>query len=158
IEPMGNSISIDAVCELIRFTKLKIASGSSRKQRLIIIDDAGTMTVEAQNALLKLLEEPPEDMVFLLNVAILASLLPTVRSRSLAISIKQPARADLEKYFAAKGFGPKQMQSAYLMSGGLPGLMDALLKDDANHPLMQAASQARELLRAKTFGRLCAID
>lgn len=153
-----DTISIDAVRDLRQFTKLKIAGSQTRPQRVIIIDEAQTMTVEAQNALLKLLEEPPEGTVFLLNVTNIQELLPTVRSRAQQITIKQPTRKQLENYFATQGFDASQVRSAYLMSGGLPGLMHALLHDKDDHPLAKAANQARELLRAKTFERLAAID
>lgn len=46
-----------------------------------VIEDADTMNVQAQNALLKLLEEPPESAAFILCAANERLLLPTVRSR-----------------------------------------------------------------------------
>lgn len=50
--------------------------------KFYVIDDASVMTVQAQNALLKTLEEPPEFVYFLLLATSAASLLPTVRSRA----------------------------------------------------------------------------
>lgn len=151
-------IPIDAVRGLQQFTKLKIAGSQTRPQRIIIVDEAQTMTVEAQNALLKLLEEPPAGTVFVLNVRNVQELLPTVRSRAQHIAIRQPTREQLESYFGAQGFDTNQVSNAYLMSGGLPGLMHALLHDKSDHPLVKAVEQARELLLAKTFERLSAVD
>jgi DNA polymerase-3 subunit delta' len=51
------------------------------ERKVYIVKDAGDMTVSAQNAFLKLLEEPPYYAAFLLCVENEASLLPTVRSR-----------------------------------------------------------------------------
>ena len=50
--------------------------------KLFIIDDAHLMTVQAQNALLKLLEEPPKSVYFMLLCGNIANILTTVRSRA----------------------------------------------------------------------------
>ncbi len=158
IAPTGQSISIEAIRELLGFTKLRIAEQQSKTKRLVIIDEAHSMTIEAQNALLKLLEEPPEGTLFLLNVSYVQGLLPTIRSRSQQLRIRQPNRADLEEYFTTQGKAAQQVHSAFLMSGGLPGLMHALLSDSESHPLLKAVEQARGLLRASTFERLALVD
>lgn len=54
----------------------------------------GAMTREAQNALLKLLEEPPEDTHFFLIAASEEALLPTVRSRVLTLRLADDAAPD----------------------------------------------------------------
>lgn len=158
IVPDGQSISIETIRELLGFTKLKIAAQDRAVLRIVIIDDAHTMTTEAQNALLKLLEEPPVGTLFILNASHVQGLLPTIRSRTQQLTIKQPSRAELEQHFIALGHDAKQVSSAYLMSGGLPGLMHALLSDTDTHPLLKAVEQARGLLRATTFERLTLID
>lgn len=50
--------------------------------KVYILDGADNMTEQAQNALLKVLEEPPAHVMFLLTCGAAASLLPTVRSRA----------------------------------------------------------------------------
>ena len=158
IVPDGQSISIETIRELLSFTKLKINEQQSGVKRLIVIDEAQAMTTEAQNALLKLLEEPPEGTLFLLNVSNQHGLLPTIRSRAQQLQIKQPNRQDLEEHFTAQGFSTQQVNGAYLMSGGLPGLLHALLTDGEEHPLLRAVDQARTLLRTSTFERLTMVD
>lgn len=54
---------------------------SSSEYRTIIVDDAPSMSLEAQNALLKLLEEPPLQTTFILIADSMSDILPTVRSR-----------------------------------------------------------------------------
>lgn len=158
VAPTGQSISIEAIRELLGITKLKIADQKAGIKRIVVIDEAHAMTTEAQNALLKLLEEPPEGTLFLLNVSFIQGLLPTIRSRAQQLHIKQPNRADLEQYFTTRGNTPQQVHSSYLMSGGLPGLMHALLSDSEHHPLLKAVEQARGILRATTFERLALVD
>lgn len=53
----------------------------SAKGRIVVLEDAGSLTVEAQNALLKTMEEPPEYAVILLGAKSESDLLPTVLSR-----------------------------------------------------------------------------
>ncbi|MGN0172123.1 MAG: ATP-binding protein [Acutalibacteraceae bacterium] len=55
--------------------------------KVAIIADAGCMNPQAQNALLKILEEPPSFMLFVLTVENRAQLLPTVQSRCMCVSL-----------------------------------------------------------------------
>lgn len=158
ISTEGQSISIDAVRELQKLTRLKTVGKSNGIQRLIIIKQADLLTIEAQNALLKLLEEPPADTMIILTASNEQSLLPTIRSRTQILTIKQPSHAQLSEHFAAQQLEPAQVQQAYLMSGGLPGLMYALLHDASTHPLSKAVAQARDILRSNTFERLSMVD
>jgi len=158
VVPDRQTISIDAIRDLLNFTKLKITGDHEGVRRIVIIDEAHAMTSEAQNALLKLLEEPPEGTLFLLNVSNTHSLLPTIRSRAQQLTIKQPKREDVETYFTTQGFDKQKIRNAYLMSGGLPGLMHALIHESDDHPLAKAVAQTRELLRVSMFERLIAVD
>jgi DNA polymerase-3 subunit delta' len=74
----GKAIGIDPVRELIRVMSLKRASSGPR---IAILRDAHRLTLEAQSALLKLLEEPPGFALIVLVTENPAALLPTVRSR-----------------------------------------------------------------------------
>ena len=51
------------------------------KGKVVVLEDASSLTIEAQNALLKILEEPPEDAVLILGAKSESDLLPTVISR-----------------------------------------------------------------------------
>ncbi len=78
IEAEGKSIRLDSVQE----TRVKIGLqrfGSGK--RIIIIKDAHLLREEAANCLLTVLEEPPEDTIWLLLTTNLYSLLPTITSR-----------------------------------------------------------------------------
>lgn len=78
------------------------------RRKVYIVTDAGTMNPSAQNALLKLLEEPPDFVSFILVADSAAQLLETVRSRCVTINLKaadtEPtaeSRLLAEKYLAA---------------------------------------------------------
>lgn len=74
------TISIGQIRELIASFRLKVP-GRAAIKRVAIIEQADAMSVEAQNALLKLLEEPPADSVLLLGAERPQGLLATIRSR-----------------------------------------------------------------------------
>src|SRR3989344_379524 len=73
-----NSISIDDVKNVIRMTANKPFS----ENRLIIINSIQSATPQAQNALLKFLEESKENQIVLLTAPSVINILPTVISRS----------------------------------------------------------------------------
>lgn len=150
------AIGIEQIRELEHFTSLKIP-GSKPIARIALIEDAQAMTLEAQNALLKTLEEPPSDTVLILTTAHPHALLPTIRSRVQSVAVTKPARADIEKFFS--GLGSEQdRKQALAISGGLPGLMTVLLSKDTEHPLTEAVAVSRELLQAPVFERLLRVD
>ena len=68
--------------------------------KVYLIRDADTMNEEAQNAALKLLEEPPNGAVFVLCVSNPARLLPTVRSRCIELSISSAEGQDTDQLTA----------------------------------------------------------
>ena len=80
----ARSFHIDTVREL-RETAYLLPNEAPR--RCIILTNVGDMTEQAQNALLKLLEEPPPHLVFILTCENRAELLPTVQSRLRTVAL-----------------------------------------------------------------------
>lgn len=80
----GNSIRKDAVLDIIETLSYK-PFGS---RTVVVIDDADTMTISAQNKLLKTLEEPPGPAVILLLSERQEGLLETIRSRCIAFQLQ----------------------------------------------------------------------
>ena len=78
-KPDGKEISVYTVRAMIDKMQLSSMSGS---WRVILIDSLDELNKAASNAILKLLEEPPAQTLFLLVVHQLANVLPTVRSRA----------------------------------------------------------------------------
>ena len=152
----GKAIGIEAVRSLEQFLSLKVPRPGPYN-RAVIIQDAQTLTLEAQNALLKTLEEPPAATLIVLGVSHQQSLLPTVRSRAQTIAVKRPDRDALAAYFTGQNFEHKAIDQAFAISDGLPGLMQALLAH-SDHPLLEATEKARQLLGQSAYGRLLAVD
>lgn len=77
-EKENASIKIDEIRKIREDANIMSLGG---KQKFYIIKDADLLTVPAQNAFIKILEEPPKNVVFILICKTATSLLPTVRSR-----------------------------------------------------------------------------
>lgn len=157
ISGAGGSIGIDAVRELQKFVSLK-TTGTGAIRRVALIEDAQAMTTEAQNALLKLLEEPPADTAILMTADHQQHLLPTVNSRLQALQILPPGKTAALEYFLSKKYAQADIERAYLISSGNVGLMQAILTDNTEHPLVLQIDMAKKLLSAKPFERLVMID
>lgn len=151
------SLGIDDVRKLEHFVALKIAAKKGIS-RVIIIENAHLLTTEAQNAMLKPIEEPPADTVIILTTRTAQSLLPTITSRVQLIQVTAPASAELENYFAGQGHDKTAIARASQISAGLPGLMHAMLEPAQEHPLLAATELVRDLLRQSTFERLLQVD
>ena len=78
-KPDGKSISVYTVRATIEKMQMSSMSG---EWRVVLIDSVDELTVAAENAILKLLEEPPAKTLFLLVTHQLSAVLPTVRSRA----------------------------------------------------------------------------
>jgi DNA polymerase-3 subunit delta' len=78
------AILVDDVRELGTFLHLKAAAGG---WRVVVVDCADDLNLSAANALLKLLEEPPEKALLLLVSHAPGRLLPTIRSRCRRLSL-----------------------------------------------------------------------
>ena len=86
------SIKIDVVREVLSRTGYKPFEG---KRRVVLIREADTLEPEAQNSLLKNLEEPPPGTVFILTTAVPGALLPTVRSRCMRLRFGRLTAAEV---------------------------------------------------------------
>ncbi len=84
-------IAIDTIRELKREAKYKLYEG---KKKVFIISEADAMRPEAANALLKILEEPPRNLMLILVTSRIHRILPTIRSRCQLIHFP-PLQGDL---------------------------------------------------------------
>jgi DNA polymerase-3 subunit delta' len=157
LAPEKDSISIESIRQLQRFLQLKTI-GTKELRRAVIITHAEALTTEAQNAYLKLLEEPPADTLMVLTADNQRALLPTILSRVQLLTVYTPSEEELKSHFVSQGKQPAAINQAFFLSGGLPGLMSALLDDDQTHPLSSGVAQAKEILQKQTFERLAMVE
>ena len=70
---------------------------STARHRVVVVEDADRMAERTSNALLKALEEPPPETVWILCAPSEADLLPTIRSRVRTVNLQVPDPADVAR-------------------------------------------------------------
>lgn len=126
-EKEGGIIPVGMIRE-IKNTVFLVPNESEKK--VYIIEDAQKMNIPAQNALLKLLEEPPPSAIFFLTADMKESLLPTVISRCRVITLRPAPKHEiiswlLEKFPRKDG---EEIRHAAGMAEGSPGLALSFLE------------------------------
>jgi len=87
IEPQGQFVTIDQVRNLKRHIFQKPLKSNFK---FVVIEEANKLTDEAQNALLKILEEPPASAIIVLEADNKQQFLPTILSRVITKKSQQP--------------------------------------------------------------------
>jgi DNA polymerase III delta prime subunit len=152
-----SDISIEQIRTVNDALKLKIP-GNNTIRRIVFIEDGHFMSIPAQNALLKKLEEPNTDTVFLISTTSVQNVLPTIASRAQEIEIQPVSLEDALKYWKSSNKTKESISSAWRLSGGNVGLLSALLEDNTDHPLKLAVDDAKVFLRASKYERLLMVD
>lgn len=122
--------------------------------KMFIISDAHLMTVQAQNALLKLLEEPPSGVYFMLLCENTANLLTTVRSRAPTMRMQSFSDEELEqllcenkKFAEIKDKSPQTFYSALRSASGSFGTAAAALSSRSKKGGDTSLETVRKLLK-----------
>lgn len=156
-QPDKQDIPVEQIRQIIDFQKLK-TTGRSTIRRVVVIEDAQYLNPTSQNMLLKTLEEPPEDTVFILTVDNQYSLLPTIYSRCQKIAVLPVTKTQAQQFYGSSA-SDAEINSAWQLSQGRVGLMSMLLaEDDQDHPLKQAIGQAKEILSSTSYARLIQVE
>jgi DNA polymerase-3 subunit delta' len=123
----SKDIVVDQVRDLVdRRLALRRFEG---RRRFVVIDPADAMNPQAQAALLKTLEEPPDDTTLVLVASSPDALLPTIRSRCLRVTFAPIPAATLAARLEAEGHEAAKARLAAALAGGSLGR--ALAADDA---------------------------
>lgn len=115
-------------------------------RRVFVIDKADSMNEQAQNALLKVLEEPPGDIIFILIAESAAALLDTIISRCTVLSLVPPEMPDALRYLVNNTeFSEEQIKEALKTTGGNIGAAKEALAGGGT-AAQSAAKRFSELL------------
>ncbi|HHX28996.1 MAG: DNA polymerase III subunit delta' [Bacillota bacterium] len=114
-EKEGASIKIRKSHEMLREALLRPYQ-SSRK--VFLISDADDMTIEASNALLKILEEPPPYVTFLLTTSNPGAIPDTILSRCQVVPVRALSPAALRQLLSDEGADPQRAGEIAELSGG----------------------------------------
>ena len=110
IKTDAKKISVNTVRNMIERMQMSSMSG---QWRVVLIDAVDELTVPAENAILKLLEEPPAQTLFLLVTHQLSAVLPTVRSRA-RVEKMHPLTIDELRELCLRFLGDEQISNDIL--------------------------------------------
>ncbi|MFB8187768.1 DNA polymerase III subunit delta' [Microbacterium sp. NPDC055988] len=105
---------------------------SAGRYRVIVVEDADRMVERTSNVLLKALEEPPEQTVWILCAPSEADLLPTIRSRVRSLRLREPDVADVARLISLRtGVDEAVAEQAARHAQRHIGMAQRLATDDA---------------------------
>lgn len=147
---------ITEVRELQKKLVLKVP-GMARIKRAIVIEHFDCLGHEAQNALLKTLEEPPLDTVIVLTINNEDDVLQTVYSRTQKLVVKPVSFENAKKFFS-NDYSLADIEYTYKISAGSVGIMSSLLSGDENHELVRSIVEAKTILSNPKYMRIARVD
>lgn len=131
-EKKSNALKKNLDAETIRkiapFLRMTASEGG---WRIVVVDDAETMSLQAQDSLLKILEEPPPQSLLILITARIGAFKPTIRSRCRVLTFTAPDEATFNKLVAQADPNLSQTDLAllYSLTAGSPGRALTLVEE-----------------------------
>lgn len=146
----GN-IPVSAIRDLYLQTRTKRVT-----KQIIIIDYAERMSLQAQNAFLKLLEEPSESTYFILASHAPEQLLPTVLSRMRHLEVRHATHKQSDDFLDSLHVTDQAKRAQLLfMATGLPAELKRLVEGEAYFESRATIMRdARDFLRGDLYSRL----
>jgi len=113
---LKNTVEVDEARRITPFMRMTASDGG---WRIVIVDDADTMNRSAQNAILKILEEPPANALLILIAHRLGAMLPTIRSRCRTVHFTAPNLENFSKLVRREHgmLSDSDMETLYSLSG-----------------------------------------
>ncbi|MGE4554562.1 MAG: DNA polymerase III subunit [Candidatus Paceibacterota bacterium] len=156
ITPEEGVISIEKIRQLMNFLSLK---PKISPLRLVIIDDAERMTQEAQNSLLKILEEPNYDNLIILISSYPEKLLPTVLSRLLLIRFTLAPKKEIKNYLMKEfSLDAQKAEEIANFSQGKIGEAFKILKDDHLKEKVKAQEILKRIIKGNEIEKILILE
>jgi DNA polymerase-3 subunit delta' len=126
--PSSNSFGVDDVRNIINEVNKKPYEGD---KKVLILYKCDKMTVQAQNALLKTIEEPPRGVYLILISDSLEVILDTIKSRCQIYKLTPLNKEEISAYIEENyvNLNSDDKKSALAYSAGIPGNVDKLIND-----------------------------
>lgn len=151
-----NKVGIDEIRDIKKSLAIKSAGRMQAISRAIIFKDFHNLSIPAQNSILKLLEEPPEDTMLVILVNTKNNILPTIVSRLQWIEVLPIGFEDLQKKYGS--YGTDLVKTAYLLSDGHLINFENILNENDKVSLKSAIEDAKKILKMKKPERISSID
>jgi len=147
----GQSIAIEEVRKIKNFISFRPHNAA---YKFVIIDDADSMTIEAQNALLKILEEPSASSILILITAYPEALLPTVFSRCQQLEFFPHKREAIDMALAEAKLSKANREFLAEFVGGRIGLVKQIVGDGSFDKIEAAVKKIMNLTKTDINERL----
>ncbi|NPV07445.1 MAG: DNA polymerase III subunit [Anaerolineae bacterium] len=152
VEPVGGNFGIEQVREVESDLPL---SPQESHYKIRILTQFELATREAQNALLKTLEEPPPRVLLLLTATERDLLAPTIVSRCQVISLRPVAASEIGDELVRRGLAPEEAAVLAAQAAGRPGWAIRALEDpQVQQRREQALASAADLPHRRRAERL----
>jgi DNA polymerase-3 subunit delta' len=148
------SLGIEEIRDLSKFISLTVPLNKAIN-RVVMIPNSEILTVQAQNALLKNLEESPKSTLFILTTKKINNILPTILSRSRIIDVVKPSKIEIKKYL--NKHNDTEIEQNYLLSDGAPRLIEILL-DNNESDIKNDVDLTKKILSASKINKLSYIN
>ena len=143
VRPEKKTIGVDEIRDLIDYLSLRPYEGG---RHIAIIEQADRMTPPAQNALLKTLETPPGDAMFILIADSAGGLLPTILSRCQTVRFTDLSVEECAGVLTRRGIAPERAATLAGMAQGSVGRALELDKDEGFTALRNRVLQSLDAL------------
>lgn len=155
VEPDGRHIRIDQIRDTIEAVSYR---SYSSKWKVWIFRHADLMTEQAANSLLKILEDPPSNTVFILTAQNLYSILPTVVSRCRLVRLSLVPQETIEHLLLTRhGVSKEQARiQSYLCGGSVGAALEACSDQSLDEGRLAAIQSIRDLAGKPTWEVLAA--
>lgn len=148
-------ISVDQIREIIKEAN---ELPTESEKRVFVIDEADKMNSEAQNSILKTLEEPPEYVVIILIVTNESKMLETIKSRCNIIKFDTLKESEIEKYLIKENLLDKSRKDVEikLLNGSLENVnnLDSMLENYDYLKVLVSYIKKKDIIQALNNGLL----
>ncbi len=141
IKTETEKMSIDTIRDI--YSTVQYGAAEKDKHLVVIVSDCHKLTTEAANAFLKLLEEPPHGVIFILTTQNLLSVLPTIRSRCQILDIPAETVIPQNEDYALSGIIHMDIIQKLETAAAL-----ALQKDELKQLILNWLYTCNDLLRS----------
>ena len=124
-----SEITIDQIRDLTKYINL---TNTNNLPKIILIDSADLLNINASNALLKILEEPSKNLYFFLISKQISLLLPTIRSRCIKFKLNNPNFENFKKILNIENYviSDSELYKLYYLTNSSPGFAMNLIDRD----------------------------
>lgn len=150
------TVPIEEVRAALARTSLKNTNNDMPTSAVIFIENASNLGQDAQNVLLKDLEEPNPGLVFIITANSIQNILPTVASRCQKIKCTPISVDEAVSFF--HNYNEQQVRSAWALAGGVSGLTAQLLVQGEEHRLKVAVAQVKQMMGKTEYERLIELE